>query len=275
MGTNEHKHINIYLVSDCTGETLRAVSRAVMDRFDNVKVSEVVCSMIRTRKQIDALLASVEKPAVIMYTIVDDALRSYLKDLCNEYSVEYIPVLSPIVVKMSKILNISTNNHVGRKYELDEDYFDKVEAINFALLHDDGKELSTLNKADIILTGVSRTSKSPTCIYLAYRGFRAANVPFVLESSYTDCLTQLSNPVIIGLTISPERLIEIRRNRLIALNNDISNNEYIDLEKIYEEIDASRKFFLKNNWPVIDVTERSVEETAARIINIYNDKYPQ
>lgn len=269
---NSTKKVNLYLISDATGETLKVISRSVMDRFSGVKCSEHLFSMVRAKPQVDKIISNIVRPALVIYTIVDEDLRRHLNIECRKQGIECMSALSHIVSRISSVFNLSTNDHVGRRYKLDEEYFSRMDAINFAISHDDGNSIENLEEADIVLTGVSRTSKSPTCIFLAYRGFKAANVPFVMNSQYTDILTTLKKPVVVGLTVSPERLIDIRRNRMISVQNNVKNS-YTDFELVEQELLEARKFFARNFWPQIDVTQKSVEETAAKIIQIYNERY--
>ncbi|MBN8828344.1 MAG: kinase/pyrophosphorylase [Sphingobacteriia bacterium] len=267
----EKKFLNIYLVSDCTGDTLSSVSRAVMDRFSNVEYEEYIFSLVRTEGQVDKIFSKIKRPAVVMYTIVDESVRTHLKKLCKENNIEYVPVLSPIISKISSLLGMKTNDIIGKRFALDEEYFSWIEAVNYALSHDDGNLMDDLEEADIVLVGVSRTSKSPTTIYLAYRGYKTANVPYVMNSSLNEKLPKLKKPFIVGLTISVDRLIEIRKNRLMSLN-DYHNNDYVNIETVSHEIEEARKFFLQNRWPIIDVSRKSVEETATKIIQLYQER---
>jgi len=266
------KEFHLHLVSDSTGETVGNVARAVIAQFDDVEADEHIWSLIRTRGQLDKVLAGIEShPGIVMYTLVDKNLRDVLKAECLKRSLPCIPVLAPIIAELTTYLGIESSTLPGRQHELDEKYFSRVEAINYTLAHDDGQGTWDLNDADILLIGVSRTSKSPTCVYLANRGFKTANIPFVKTELLPPDLENLKKPLIVGLTIGTDRLIQIRKTRLQSLKQE-ENTNYVDLEKVEEEIRESRKLFAKNKWPVIDVTRRSVEETAATIIQYFHDR---
>ena len=220
------------------------------------------------------MLAGIDShPGIVMFTLIDPVLKEILKQACALKGVPCIPVLAPVVAELEKYLGKETRmlNQPGKQHELNEDYFSRVEAINFALAHDDGQGHWDLEDADMVLVGVSRTSKSPTCVYLAYRGFKAANIPFVHGIDLPSELETLKKPLIVGLTISPDRLLQIRKTRLQSLNQDTDTN-YVDGELVEKEIMESRKLFTKHKWPVIDVTRRSVEETAATIIQYFQER---
>lgn len=264
---------NLHLVSDSTGETVSSVARATIAQFEGVDVEEHSWSLIRTKGQVDKALEGIRrKPGFVMYTMADKALRRYLKDGCIKMNMPCTSVLSKVIADLSQFLDIkATPKQPGKQHELDEEYFSRVEAINFALTHDDGQSVWDLEEAEIVLVGVSRTSKSPTSMYLAFRGYRASNVPYVPNVPLPEIIFRLKKPLIIGLTISPEVLIQIRRNRLLSINST-EETSYTDLETIKEELLEARKLFTKYNWPVIDVTRRSVEETSANIIQYYQQK---
>lgn len=266
------KDFHLHLVSDSTGETVSSVSRAAIAQFDNVEANEHIWSLVRTQTQLDRVISGIRaNPGVVMYTLVDKSLRDMLKAECLKLSLPCIPILAQIISELSSYLGIESSLLPGRQHELDEKYFSRVEAINFTLAHDDGQATWDLQDADIILVGVSRTSKSPTCVYLAHRGFKAANVPYVGGCQLPPELLELKKPLIVGLTISSDRLIQIRRTRLQSLKHDEDTN-YVDVEKVEEEILASRRLYHKHKWPVIDVTRRSVEETAANIIQYFHER---
>jgi [pyruvate, water dikinase]-phosphate phosphotransferase / [pyruvate, water dikinase] kinase len=266
------KKFHLHLVSDSTGETVCSVARAAIVQFEGVDAEEHVWALVRSKTQIEKVIAGIkEKPGIVMYTIVGKELRDILGEACAKLGVPCIPVLSRVIADLSTYLNMKISPQPGRQHELDEDYFSRVEAINFTLSHDDGQATWDINEADIILVGASRTSKSPTCVYLAYRGYRAANVPFVMGCPLPDTLLTATHPLIVGLTIGSDRLIQIRKNRLLALHEN-NETDYVDSDAVKEEIAEARKLFMRNNWPIIDVTRRSVEETAATIIQLYQDK---
>ncbi len=266
------KEFHLHLVSDSTGETVSNVSRAAIAQFDNVEVMEHIWSLIRTKTQLEKVIAGIRaNPGVVMYTLVEKNLRDVLKAECLKLGVPCIPVLAQVISELSAYLGIESSMLPGRQHELDEKYFSRVEAINFTLAHDDGQAAWDLKEADIILVGVSRTSKSPTCVYLANRGFKAANIPYVSGCPLPPELEELQKPLIVGLTISSDRLIQIRKTRLQSLKQDEDTN-YVEPDKVEAEILESRRLYLKNKWPVIDVTKRSVEETAATIIQYFHER---
>jgi len=260
------KAFNLHLVSDSTGETVSSVARAALAQFEDVAAQEHTWPLIRTKGQVEKMLAGLdESPGVVMYTLVNKDLRNYLSSECQRRGIPCIPVLGHIIRELSSYLNEEANNRPGVQHEFSEDYFNRVEAINFALAHDDGQSHWDLESADVVLVGVSRTSKSPTCVYLANRGLKAANVPFVSIETLPERLIHLQGPLVVGLTISLDRLLQIRKTRLQSLKQEEETN-YINSEEVEKEIAIARKLFRENNWPVIDVTRRSVEETAALII---------
>ena len=266
------KEFHLHLVSDSTGETVSSVARAAIVQFDDVEPIEHIWSLVRTKGQLDKVLAGISaNPGVVMYTLVDKNLRDVLKAECLKSSLPCIPVLAQITAELSTYLGIESSAMPGRQHELDEKYFSRVEAVNFTLAHDDGQATWDLKEADIILIGMSRTSKSPTCVYLAHRGFKAANIPYVGGCPLPPEIEELKKPLIVGLTISADRLIQIRKTRLQSLKQEEDTN-YVDTEKVEQEIQEARRLFQKNKWPVIDVTRRSVEETAATIIQYFHER---
>lgn len=267
---------HLHLVSDSTGETVSSVARATLAQFEGVEVEEHSWSLIRTKGQVDKALEGIRRnPGFVMYTMADKSLRRYFKDGCSKINVPCTSVLAKVVYDLSNYLDIeATTKYPGKQHELDEEYFSRVEAINFALSHDDGQSVWDLEEAEIVLVGVSRTSKSPTSMYLAFRGYRSANVPYVPTVPLPDVLFKLKKPLIVGLTISAEVLLQIRKNRLLSINSS-DETSYTDMEIIKEELALARKLFTKYNWPVIDVTRRSVEETSANIIQHYQTRKEQ
>jgi regulator of PEP synthase PpsR (kinase-PPPase family) len=260
-------YFHVHLVSDSTGETLNAMARAVCARFDNVLPIEHIYALVRSQRQLDRALGDIEEaPGVVIHTIVDDGLRQALEEGCRRLDMLCIPALDPLVSAMSRYLGYSTTTRVGAHLRLDNDYFNRMDALNYAIGHDDGQGGQDLDRADVVLVGVSRTSKTPTSIYLAHRGVRAANVPLVPGAALPAKLTTTKVPVV-GLIVSPDRLVQIRRNRLRTLNED-RESTYVDTDAVRQEIMDARRLFERWNWPVIDVTRRSVEETAAAVINI-------
>ncbi|MFC3071276.1 pyruvate, water dikinase regulatory protein [Phenylobacterium soli] len=268
-------YFHVHLVSDSTGETLNAMARAVCARFDNVLPIEHIYALVRSQRQLDRALGDIEEaPGVVIHTIVDEKLRHALEEGCRRMDMPCIPALDPLVSALSRYLGASTTTRVGAHLRLDTDYFNRMDALNYAIGHDDGQGGQDLDRADVVLLGVSRTSKTPTCIYLAHRGVRAANVPLVPGRPLPDRLFHLNNALVVGLTISPDRLIQIRRNRLLSLKEE-RESAYIDVDAVRDEIVQARRLYERHSWPVIDVTRRSVEETAAAILNLLHGGHGQ
>lgn len=270
MAMNSSKQTHIHLVSDSTGETVSAVSRAAVAQFENLHIQEHMWSLVRTQAQMEKVLGQIaSQPGPVLYTVVNRKLREFLKAECLRLDIPCIPVLVPILRELSAYFGEETTRMPGRQHELNDEYFSRIEAINYTLAHDDGQVTWDLNEADIVLVGVSRTSKSPTCIYLAYRGLKAANVPYVSGVPMPETLSTATRPMIVGLTINPERLVEIRKTRLTSLNQDDHPSTYVDMEKVIAEVEESKRYFRKHGWPVINVTHRSVEETAANVFQYF------
>ena len=261
-------YFHIHLVSDSTGETLNAMARAVCARFTDILPIEHIYALVRSTRQLDRALEEIAgAPGVVMHTIIDPNLRSALEEGCRRLEMPCIAALDPVVSAMSRYLGARISTRVGAQHALNNDYFDRIEALDYAIAHDDGQGGQDLTQADVILVGVSRTSKTPTCIYLAHRGVRAANVPLVPGRPPPEELFTLKNTLIVGLMTTPERLIQIRRNRLLSLKEN-RESDYVETDAVRAEIIAARRLFEKQGWPIIDVTRRSVEETAAAIINL-------
>lgn len=262
---------HIHMVSDSTGETLMEVMRASVAQFENTNPLEHLYALVRSSRQLDRVLEEVAGyPGVVMYTIVNPDLRRELETRCMEIGVPAIAVLDPMLATLSSYLQRPIASRAGAQRSLDAQYYHRIEAMNYAMSHDDGQG-DNFEAADIILLGVSRTSKTPTSIYLAHRGFRAANIPLVQSAPLPTDLASLKKPLIVGLTASPERIVQIRRNRLLSLNED-RDTDYIDDFTVREEVLHAKRLYAKHGWPSIDVTRRSIEETAAKIINLLNEK---
>ena len=265
------KRINIHLVSDSTGETLGAMSRAVISQFKGVESNEFMWSLVRTKRKMLEVIEKIKiEGGIVLYTILSQDLLEILLSECKKNQIATIPALDEIIEKFSKYIGQNIINKPGRQHILDQDYFKRIEAINYTISHDDGQKIDGLEEAEIVIIGPSRTSKSPTCIYLSHRGLKAANIPFISGIELPEKLFKLKNTLIIGLTINSEALIQIRKNRVKILGQDIkSGNEYIDYESVDREVKEARKHYFKNNWPIIDVSKKSIEETAAAIIEKY------
>ena len=268
-------YFHIHLVSDSTGETLNSMARAVCARFNNVLPIEHIYALVRSQMQLERALGEIGgAPGVVLHTIVDEQLRGALEQGCQRMDMPCFGALDPMVSALSWYLGAPLSDRVGAQYSLDNDYFNRMDALTYALGHDDGQGGRDLKAADVILVGVSRTSKTPTCIYLAHRGVRAANVPLVPAAGLPDGLLELTGVPIVGLTLSPDRLVQIRRTRLRGLNED-RESAYVDTDAVRAEIVAARRLFERQGWPMIDVTRRSVEETAAAVINILSGGHGQ
>ena len=266
-------YFHVHLVSDSTGETLNAMAKAVVARFDGIIPIEHIYALVRSPRQLERVLEEVAAaPGVVLHTIVDRDLREQLEAGCRALDMPQIGALDPLVGALSRYLGAALSTRVGAQHALDHDYFNRIAALDFAMAHDDGQgTTSQLEQADVVLCGVSRTSKTPTCIYLAHRGIRAANVPLVPGQEDGERLVALTRPLVVGLTVSPDRLVQIRRNRLEGLNADRASN-YVDQDAVREETIKARRAFERRGWPVIDVTRRSVEETAAAVVNLLQER---
>ena len=259
---------HLHLVSDSTGETVHSVARACLVQFDGAQAVEHVWSMVRTRSQIERVIAGVEaNRGVVLFTLVSDTLRGLLQEGCRRIQAPAIPVLDPVIGALASYLGRESRGLPGKQHLLDSEYFARIDAMTFALNHDDGQSSWGLNDADVCLVGVSRTSKTPTCLYLANRGIKAANVPFVPGVPLPPELLEAKHPLIVGLTNDPERLIQLRRNRLDLLHHDQAT-EYTNIDAVRAEVREARRVFVERHWPIIDVTRRSIEETAAAIMKL-------
>ena len=265
---------HIYLISDSTGETLDRIFMALKAQFKNFKYEVHNFSFTRTENQINKILneAKEKENSIILYTVVENKLAKHLTLESEKKNIPCFGVLGDLILNFSKILHQKATHIPSGQHALNDEYYERVEAIQFTMNHDDGKKNEDINSADIILLGVSRTSKTPTSIYLANRGFKTLNIPLVLEQKIPDTLEEQSQKFcVVGLFADPERLSEIRKTRANT-NQNIDLNLYTSVERIKEEVENSKKMFKKFNWPTIDVTRRSVEETAASIIKIYEIK---
>jgi regulator of PEP synthase PpsR (kinase-PPPase family) len=259
---------HLHLVSDSTGETVHSVARACLVQFDEAQAIEHVWSMVRTHSQLDRVIAGVEaNPGIVLSTLVNPELRQALQDGCRRMQVTMIPVLDPVLGALAAFLGRESRGLPGKQHLLDSEYFARIDAMTFALNHDDGQSPWGIDDADVCLVGVSRTSKTPTCLYLANRGIKAANVPFVPAVPLPVELLAAQRPLIVGLTNDPERLIHLRRNRLSMLDHN-GATDYTDIEAVRSEVREARRVFAERHWPVIDVTRRSIEETAAAIYKL-------
>ncbi len=263
---------NLHLVSDATGETVNSVARAVLSQFRDVEPVEHAWTLVRTRGHMDKVVAGIEAaPGPVLFTLINETLRAQLTEACRRLGVPAISILDPVMHALVAYFDVDTVGRPGLQHELSSEYFDRIEAMNFAMAHDDGQQLETLDEADVVLTGVSRTSKTPTCIYLANRGVRAANVPLVPGVPPPAELLALKRPLVIGLTKDPARLVQVRRNRLRLMTEEeaaADENAYADLEAVKKEVAEARRLCGRMGWPTLDVTRRSIEESAAAIMTM-------
>ncbi len=265
---------NVYLVSDSTGETLDRIFLSLKSQFSNFECNKKEFAFIRTQQQIDKIINDCRKTqnSIILYTIVETKLAKYISHTSDKNNVPCFGILGNLILNFSKLLNQKAIHKPSAQHVLDDDYYKRIEAIQFTMSHDDGKKIDDINNSDIVLLGVSRTSKTPTSIYLANKGFKTINIPLVMDQKIPESLKLQSNKIcVVGLVADPIRLADIRRNR-ISIMNDNDIKEYTDLNSIKEEVTNSKKLFQKYNWPIIDVTRKSVEETAASILKIYEIK---
>lgn len=271
MPTSQKAYFHLHLVSDATGETLNAIAKAVTVQFTTVSPLEHPHPLVRTAKELDRVLDVIERePGIVLFTLVDEKLREQLESQCRKIGSPAIAVLDPVHNALRSYLGAESTPRIGAQHELNSEYFSRIDALNYTLLHDDGQLFDEVDDADIILVGVSRTSKTPTSIYLANRGMKTANIPIVSGIPLPDPLFAAKNPLIVGLVASPERIVQIRRNRLLSLNAD-ANTEYVDKRAVAAEVSQARRLFTQHRWPIIDVTRRSIEETAAEILKLFQN----
>ena len=273
MTTRGESYFHLHLVSDATGETLITVARAAAAQYSSMSPVEHIHPLIRTQKQLDRVLASIEEfPGSVLYTLLEDVLAKQLEDTCRKLGLPFLSILGPVLQLFHSYLGGETKPRVGAQHTLNAEYFKRIDALNYTMLHDDGQHTDGLEDADVVLVGVSRTSKTPTSIYLANRGVKTANVPLVPGVPPPPQLEQLTQPLIVGLFASPERIVQIRQNRLLGLKAEQDADQYIDKQAVAEEVAFSRKLCGKHNWPSIDVTRRSIEETAAAVMTLLADR---
>ena len=264
-------YFHLHLVSDSTGETLIAASRAAAAQYQGVASIEHVYPLVRTRAQLERVVTEIDNaPGIVLFTLVDPELARRLEAACEAAGSPCLSVLSPVLTLFQSYLGQTSTPRAGAQHMLNPEYFKRIDALNFSLVHDDGQLAENLEHADIVLLGVSRTSKTPTSIYLANRGYKTANIPLVPNVPLPSVLDDLRRPLIVGLVASAERIIQIRQNRLLALHAN-SQTEYVDRASVAQEVANSRRLFAERDWPTIDVTRRSIEETAAAILDLYRE----
>jgi regulator of PEP synthase PpsR (kinase-PPPase family) len=264
---------HLHLVSDATGETLTTVARAATAQYTKMSPVEHVYPLVRTQKQLDRALTEIEEaPGIVLYTLLEEDLVKRLEDHCRELSLPCLSILGPVLQLMRSYLGTETSHRVGAQHTLNAEYFKRIDALNYTMLHDDGQHIEELEQADVVLVGVSRTSKTPTSIYLANRGIKTGNVPLVPGITVPALVEELANPLVVGLYASPERIVQIRQNRLLGLKASQDDGQYVDQKAVAEEIMLSRRLCARHNWPIIDVTRRSIEETAAAVLKLLADR---
>ena len=265
--------LHLHLLSDSTGETLENIAKAALAQYDDVEMIRHFWPMVRTEAHLERILQEIaQNPGLVLFTLVNSETRRTLEAKCRALGLPAVAPLDPVTSALSGLLGQQAKARPGRQHVLDAAYFARVDAIHFTMAHDDGIGWEDWEDADIVLAGVSRSSKTPTSIYLANRGFKTANIPIVVESPPPAALYSLRHPIVVGLTTSADRLIQVRRNRLLSLNQ-APETSYVDQEAVTREVAYARRMFADNGWPVIDVTRRSIEETAAAVIALVNDRH--
>ena len=263
------RSFHIHLVSDATGETVTSVARACLVQFEGVSTIQHNWWLVRSPSQAERVIAGIEDhPGIVLFTLVDVAVRSVLEEACRRLKIPCIPVLDPVMGALGSYLQVEMKATPGGQYQLDAEYFARIDAMQFTLAHDDGQLVHDLEDADIVLIGVSRTSKTPTCMYLANRGFKCANYPLVPGVPLPQPLEKLRKPLVVGLTKDPKSLSDIRRARLRSMNQE-EESDYAQFEKVREEVQNARRLFTRHDWPVVDVSRRSIEEASAAIIQLH------
>ena len=273
MSQRAPSYFHLHLVSDATGETLTTVAHAATAQYTKVSPVEHVYPLVRTQKQLDRVLAEIEEsPGIVLYTLLDDELITRLEKHCRDLGLPCLSILGPVLQLLQSYLGTETSHRVGAQHVLNAEYFKRIDALNYTMLHDDGQHLEGLEEADVVLVGVSRTSKTPTSIYLANRGVKTANVPLVPSMPVSPQLQTVRCPLVVGLFASAERIVQIRQNRLLGLKVNRDDDQYIDRQAVAEEIAFSRRLCAKHGWPLIDVTKRSIEETASAIMALLAER---
>jgi regulator of PEP synthase PpsR (kinase-PPPase family) len=276
MAPRTASYFHLHLVSDATGETLITVARAAAAQYATVSPIEHIYPLVRSEKQLDRVLAEIEAtPGLVLYTLLDPELTERLEKKCRELGLPVMSILGPVLRLFQAYLGAETTQRVGAQHTLNAEYFKRIDALNYTMLHDDGQHVDDLEHADVVLVGISRTSKTPTSIYLANRGVKTGNVPLVPGMPVPPALERLSQPLVVGLLASPERIVQIRQNRLLGLKAQRDDDLYVDRDAVAEEVAFSRRLCAKHNWPLIDVTRRSIEETAAAVLKLLSDRRRQ
>lgn len=267
-----NRKFHLHLVSDATGETLNTIAKAACAQFEDIEVHEHFYALVRSSRQLQRVIEHIrEAPGPVYFTIVNPELRRELEAQCTAIGVPFQGVLDGPIGLMKQYLGAAETHRPGAQHELDQRYLERIDALNYTISHDDGQSLEMIEHADVVLLGASRTSKTPTCVYLAIRGIRAANVPIVPGIPLPSQLLEARQPLVVGLWASPDRLVQLRRNRLTSLGEK-RDTTYVDLEAVRSEVMTTRKLFDSHGWPAIDVTRRSVEETAAAVLNLLTER---
>ncbi|HEX7882720.1 MAG TPA: pyruvate, water dikinase regulatory protein [Afipia sp.] len=275
MATTSGSYFHLHMISDSTGETLITVARAVAAQYSNVSPVEHVYPLVRSQKQLDRVLAEIEEaPGIVLFTLLEKDLVERLEAKCQEINIPSLSIIGPVMQLFQAYLGTETSRRVGAQHTLNAEYFKRIDALNYSMMHDDGQHVEGLEEADVVLVGVSRTSKTPTSIYLANRGVRTANVPLVPGIPIPHQLETLKKPLVVSLHATPERLIQVRQNRLLGIGRT-GDDTYIDRQTVTEEVAFARKLSVKFDWALLDVTRRSIEETAAAIMKLYADRQRQ
>lgn len=267
----QQRYFHLHLVSDSTGETLNTVAKAAAAQYSSFRPIAHIYALVRTPSQLNRALREIEEqPGIVLFTLINPDLRRHLETHCSSLNVPCVSILDPVIAILAEYLNTPSSPQVAGQHVLNTDYFKRMDAINFTMAHDDGQSVDDLERSDVIITGVSRTSKTPTSIYLAQRGIRTANVPIVPGVPVPDKLRSMKGPLVVGLIASAERIAQIRRHRLLSLK-EARSTDYIDPRHITDELVAMKSLCAAYHWPIIDVTRRSVEETAASILNLLTE----
>src|SRR6476660_6975671 len=266
-------YFHLHLVSDSTGETLITVARAVAAQYANVTPVEHVYPLVRSQKQLDRVLDEIEEaPGIVLFTLLEKDLVGRLEAKCQQINIPSLSIIGPVMQMFQAYLGAPTTGRVGAQHTLNAEYFKRIDALNYSMMHDDGQHVEGLEEADVVLVGVSRTSKTPTSIYLANRGVKTGNVPLVPGVPLAPQVEALTRPLVVGLYASPERIVQIRENRLLGLKAHRDDDRYIDKAAVAEEVAFSRRLCAKHSWPIIDVTRRSIEETAAAVMRLLSER---
>jgi regulator of PEP synthase PpsR (kinase-PPPase family) len=269
---NSERHFHLHLISDSTGETLIAASRAVSSQFENTSAVEHIHSFVRNRNKLQEVMTEIDtNPGIVLFTIADDSLSKYLQETCRKMGIPCVSILEPIFNAFQTYLGTTKSRKSGAQHELNSDYFNRIEALDFTLLHDDGALPDDINEADIILLGISRTSKTPTSIYLANRGIKTVNYPLVTTSAVPEKIVSATRPLVVALIATTDRIQQIRQNRQLAQNNMADSFNYTNRAAISEELAMTRKLCIRHGWNIIDVSRKSIEETAAEILELLQE----